>query len=181
MLIDTFYEAVLEKNDRVISRCIKSLFPGLISYLKATMGACHDDCQECVQLTIIQTVSKIQGGEIRDPSRLMSYMMVTARNHLIRSNRRGQVHVFDEEFHYSVQQELTEEPYILDSDEQKILLRCVEQLDSFNREFILHWLRNPGAQAEDVAEAFGLSVNATWQRKYRLVRLLSRCTKKHGQ
>jgi DNA-directed RNA polymerase specialized sigma24 family protein len=180
MLIDSFYQAVLEKNDRVISRCTKALFPGLISYLKATMGACHDDCQECVQLTIIQTVSKIREGEIRDPARLMSYMMVTARNHLIRNTRRGPIFVYDEEFHYSTHQDLIDEPFILDLDEEKILFKCISRLDSFNREFIMYWLSNPGVRAEDVAEFFGLSVNATWQRKYRLVKLLSRCTKKYG-
>jgi RNA polymerase sigma factor (sigma-70 family) len=179
MIVDTFYEAVLQKNDRVISRCIKTLFPGLMSYLKSTMGGCHDDCQECVQLTIIQTVSKIQCGEIRDPSRLMAYMMVTARNHLIRNNRRGHVLVFDEEFQYASQPR-SEESFVFDSEKQKILDRCLDKLDSYNREFILYWLRNPGAQAEDVAEVFGLSVNATWQRKYRLIRLLSKCRKKHG-
>jgi DNA-directed RNA polymerase specialized sigma24 family protein len=180
MLVDTFYRAVREKNDLVISRCIKSLFPGLMSYLKATMGGCHDDCQECVQLTIIQTVSKIEGGEIRDPSRLMAYMMVTARNHLIRSNRRGVVHVFDEEFHYSSDIDPHIEPFVLESKELEVLTKCIDRLDPFNREFILYWLKNPGAQAEDVAEAFGLSVNATWQRKYRLIRLLGKCAKKHG-
>lgn len=180
MLIESFYEAVLEKNDPVISRCIKSLFPGLMSYLKATMGACHDDCQECVQLTIIQTVSKIRDGDIRDPSRLMSYMMITARNHLIRNTRRGPIFVYDEEFHYSTHQDQINEPFILDLDEQKILLKCINRLDNFNREFIMFWLLNPGVQAEEVAESFGLSVNATWQRKYRLIKILSRCTKRNG-
>lgn len=177
MLTSDLYIAVMKNDERGISRAITNLYPGLISYLRATLGGCHDDCQESVQLTMIQTVSSLKSGKIRDPERLMSYMMRTARNNFIRQRRRDQIHVYDDSSAYSTT--LSEQTdHLVDADDQRILLECLDELDPFNKTFIEYWLQNPGIRAEEVAEEFGFSVNATWQRKHRLIKALRRCAEK---
>jgi hypothetical protein len=46
MLSEEFYLAVIDNNERGISRAVDELYPGLVSYLMSTMGCCEDDCQE---------------------------------------------------------------------------------------------------------------------------------------
>jgi DNA-directed RNA polymerase specialized sigma24 family protein len=178
MLSNDFYQAVIDNDDRGLSRAIERLFPSLVAYLKATMGCCDDDCQESVQLTLIQTINRIKIGEIREPSCLKSYMKTTAKNNLLRAVKKGPIEVFDESASYSVVAENQAEN-LINSDSHRILTECLNKLDPYNRAFIDYWIQYPGIGHEEVAEAFGLSVNATWQRKYRLVRLLHKCAKKN--
>ncbi len=179
MLSNEFYQAVIDGDDRGISRAIDKLFPSLVAYLKATMGCCDDDCQESVQLTLIQTINRIRIGEIREPSSLKSYMKTTAKNNLLRAVRKGPIEVFDETANYSVVAE-DQADNLINTDTHRILVACLNKLDPFNRAFMDYWIQNPGVGHEEVAEAFGLSVNATWQRKYRLIRFLHKCAKKNG-
>ena len=178
MLSNEFYQAVIEGDDRGMSRAIDKLFPSLVSYLKSTMGCCDDDCQESVQLTLIQTINRIKMGEIREPSSLKKYMKTTAKNNLLRAVRKGVIEVFDETASYSVVTE-NQTDHLIDLDSQRILMECLDKLDPYNRSFMDYWIQHPGIGHEEVAEAFGLSVNATWQRKFRLVRFLQKCAKKN--
>jgi RNA polymerase sigma factor (sigma-70 family) len=177
MLSNEFYQAVIDDDDRGMTRAIEKLFPSLVAYLKSTMGYCDDDCQESVQMTIIQTINRIREGVIREPSSLKSYMKTTAKNNLLRSVRKGPIEVYDETASYSVVAEDQAEN-LINLDTQRILVECLNKLDPYNRAFMEYWIQNPGIGHDEVAEAFGLSVNATWQRKYRLVRSLQKCAKK---
>ena len=179
MLSNEFYQAVIDGDDRGISRAIDALFPSLVTYLKSTMGYCDDDCQESVQLTLIQTIDRIKKGVIREPSSLNSYMMTTAKNNLLRSLRRGPIEVYDESASYSATVE-NQTDTLFEFELQQALWECVEKLDPKNREFMKYWINNPGIRHEEVAEMFGLSINATWQRKFRLIKILQRCAKKKG-
>ena len=176
MLSDEFYQSVIDNNERGISRAVDKLYPGLVSYLKSTMGCCDDDCQESVQLTLIQTINRIRMGDIREPSSLKAYMMTTAKNNLLRAVRKGPIEVYDETATYSVVSE-DQADNLIKLDTQKILLDCLNTLDPYNRDFMNYWIQHPGVGHEEVAEVFGLTVNATWQRKYRLIRLLQKCAK----
>jgi len=177
MLSEEFYLAVIDNNERGISRAVDELYPGLVSYLMSTMGCCEDDCQESVQLTLIQTINRIKLGEIREPSSLKAYMMTTAKNNLLRAVRKGPIEVYDEAASYSVVSE-NQTDNLANLDKQRILLECLDRLDPYNRAFMNYWIDHPGIRHEEVAEVFGLSVNASWQRKYRLIRLLQKCAKK---
>ncbi len=179
MLSNEFYQAVIDGDERALTRATDKLFPSLVAYLKATIGCCEDDCKESVQLTLIQTIHRIRVGEIREPSSLKSYMKTTAKNNLLRAVRRGPVEVFDETATYSVVAE-DQANNLINMDTHRILVECLNKLDPFNRAFMDYWLQNPGVGHEEVAKAFDLSVNATWQRKYRLIQLLHKCTKKKG-
>jgi RNA polymerase sigma factor (sigma-70 family) len=180
MLSEEFYQAVIDNNEKGLSRAIGKLFPGLVSYLVSTMGSCEDDCQESVQLTLIQTINRIKLGDIREPSSLQAYMMTTAKNNLLRAIRKGPIEVYDEAASYSVVPEDQAEN-LINHDKQRILLECLNTLDPFNRAFMDYWIEHPGIGHEEVAEVFGLSVNATWQRKYRLIRMLQNCAKKKNK
>lgn len=177
MLTTEFYIAVMNNDDRGIARAIDALFPSLVAYLMSTMGGCEDDCKESVQLTLIDTVNRIKLGEIREPARLKSYMKKASKNNLIRAVRRGPIEVYDETASYSVVAENQVEN-LMNLDTQKILVKCLDTLDPYNRAFMEYWIQHPGIGHEEVAEVFGLSVNATWQRKYRLIRLLQKCAQK---
>lgn len=177
MLTTEFYLAVINDDDRGIARAIDALFPSLVAYLMSTMGGCEDDCKESVQLTLIDTMSRIKLGEIREPARLKSYMKKASKHNLIRSVRKGPIEVYDETASYSVVAE-NQVDNLIDVDTQKILVKCLDSLDPYNRSFMEYWIQHPGIGHKEVAEAFGLSVNATWQRKYRLIRLLQKCAQK---
>ena len=115
-------------------------------------------------------------GDIREPSSLKAYMMTTAKNNLLRAVRKGPIEVYDETATYSVVSE-DQADNLIKLDTQKILLDCLNTLDPYNRDFMNYWIQHPGVGHEEVAEVFGLTVNATWQRKYRLIRLLQKCAK----
>jgi RNA polymerase sigma factor (sigma-70 family) len=180
MLSEEFYQAVLDNNERGISQAVGRLYPGLVSYLMSTMGSCEDDCQESVQLTLIQTINRIKLGDIREPSSLKAYMMTMAKNNLLRAVRKGPIEVYDEAATYSIVPE-DQADNLINLDRQRILLECLDKLDPFNRAFMNCWIDHPGIGHDEVAEMFGLSVNATWQRKYRLIRMLQNCAKKKNK
>tara|TARA_B100001093_G_C26010272_1_gene669422 strand:+ start:281 stop:478 length:198 start_codon:yes stop_codon:yes gene_type:complete len=59
-----------------------------------------------------------------------------------------------------------------------ILTDCIQQLNPSSREYILYWLKNPNHNAQDVANHFGINVNAAWTQKHRILKVLQVCCQK---
>jgi RNA polymerase sigma factor (sigma-70 family) len=152
----------------------------LVKYLSSTVSACDDDCQEAAQLAIIQVIQKIQTDQIREPKAIKSYLFTCAKRNIYRMTRFGPTIVYDERAEYSIDT-AQETDNIINKEMEELLKKCINKLDDKNKAFIHYLLENPKMKTEEIAEHFNMTVNATWQKKHRLIHKLRECAQKYDK
>lgn len=178
MHTERLYLAIKNQDQISISKYTKVIFIDLVKYLSSTLKACDDDCQEAAQLAIIQVVQKIQTDQIREPKAIKSYLLTCAKRNIYRMARFGPTIVYDDRAEYAVDTaEQTEN--IINKEMEALLKRCIHKLDDHNKAFINYLLEHPKMKTEEIAEHFNMTVNATWQKKHRLIVKLRECARKY--
>jgi DNA-directed RNA polymerase specialized sigma24 family protein len=107
----------------------------------------------------------------------LPYFFTTAKHELFRLRRSKHTrHVeFVAEEHGTEAYQLKE---LMDEERMSVLTDCIQELTPSSREYILYWLKYPDYNAQDVANHFGISLNAAWTRKHRILKVLQACCEK---
>lgn len=167
-------KAIQEGNDQEANRLISKVTPILVRMLQVRMNASLQDAEDTVQIMFINVIRAIRENRIDYPERLLAYMITACRNGYMKNQGKHDYMLFSEGV-----EEPREEPAQLRQLIEKEKLRhyetCIESLRSDHKEFIRYWLRHPDANASDVAEHFGISVNNAWVRKHRIIKLIQDC------
>ena len=170
-------DAVLNGDDKSANRYLTELTPILVHYLRSNYNADFEDAKDCSQQGLLSIIEAIRDGKIRDPDSIVSFTVTTTRNHFFklmnRNKEQGMEEVSETPTYPAVQIE-----NLVDEERQKILKICLEELKDDYRELIDYWFENPDAEATQVAEHFGISVNNAWTRKHRVVKMLNECYEK---
>lgn len=149
-------------------------FEILCSYLRSTMRADVPDAEECAQHALVKTMERVQQDAIRDPDRIYSYMLQSAKNRYLRLRYEQNRSNFqdDMEAYAPIDEQIDA---LVSRDEENALEECLDHLPEESRTFIDYWLEFPDSRASDVAEQFRISVNNVWTRKHRILKKLSDC------
>lgn len=94
--------------------------------------------------------------------------------------RFGPTIVYDERAEYSIDT-AQQTDNIINKEMEDLLKKCINKLDDKNKEFIHYILENPKMKTEEIAEHFSMTVNATWQKKHRLIHKLRECAQKYDK
>jgi len=180
MHTDQFYLAIKNQDQINITKYTKVIFDELVRYLSSTVNACDDDCQEAAQLAIIQVVQKIQSDQIREPKAIKSYLITCAKRNIYKLTRLGPTLVYDERAEYSIDP-AQQTDQIINKEMLELLSHCINKLDDKNKTFVRFLFENPKMKTEEIAGYFNMSINATWQKKHRLINKLKSCAQKYDK
>lgn len=153
--------------------------PILKKYVVSRTGCSSADADDAVQKMFEYIIHKILDDEIENPKGLLSYMLKTSKHMYFKMVKKQRL-----EKTYNIAQEDSQRPNqlwnLIDKEKQQILQECIDQLREGYREFITHWFSFPGANTEDIADHFDISVNNAWTRKHRIVKKLHDCVESHN-
>lgn len=172
-----YFNAVLQDDVDVLNELTPQISDILYRFLLIRYGASRDDALDCVQTTLLRGVKRIKEGGIEKPESLLPYFFTTAKHELFRLRRSKHTrHVeFVAEEHGTEAYQLKE---LMDEERMSVLTDCIQELTPSSREYILYWLKHPDYNAQDVANHFGISLNAAWTRKHRILKVLQACCEK---
>ncbi len=167
-------EAIQEGDQEAANRLISEATPILIRMLKARMNASQQDAEDAVQMMFLYIINSIREGKIRNPSGLLSYMIVTCRHSYLKNRDGLKADLPGEDLEEPVQEEcqLTR---LINQEKERIYEECIESLPDDQREFIRYWLSHPDSSAREIGEHFEISENNAWTRKHRIMKRLRAC------
>lgn len=173
-------KAIRENDSSRVNEMMQQLVPRLKRFLSIHMNASRADAEDCAQETILQCIEIIKQDKLRDTDKVLSYIMTSCRNNYLKMKEKMKEEHFEEvpDHNYSSAEQLLN---LLDKEKKRILEWCLSQLKKDYQAFMRYWFRNPGAEAEKVAEQFDLSVSNTWTRKHRIINKLNECYKKKSE
>lgn len=174
---NNFMGAVMKNDSETLNDLTPKLVKVLTRYLQIRFGASTEDAEDCVQTVLMRGVKRIKEDGIEKPDSLLAYFLTSAKHEYFRIKKaKYSAHIpFVAEEHGSKAYQLEE---ILQEERMTILTDCIQQLNPSSREYILYWLKNPSHNAQDVADHFGINVNAAWTRKHRILKVLQACCQK---
>lgn len=167
-------KAIREGDQESANELISNVTPILIRMLKARMNASQEDAEDAVQMMFLNVIKAIKKDRIRNPSGLLSYMMITCKHNYLKS-RDG--------YHPESLESLVTEPAIeavqleaiVEEEKWRIYDECLHSLSEERLEFYNFWYQHPDSSASEVARHFGISVNSAWTRKHRILKALKKC------
>ncbi|MEX0646234.1 MAG: sigma-70 family RNA polymerase sigma factor [Balneolaceae bacterium] len=171
-------DAIQQGDTKTANKMCAEATPILKKYLISNVGATPDDAEDAVQKMFEYVIPKIQQDEIESPTGLLAYMLTGSRHSYFKIVRDLEVEPLEE---------LVEEPSreagqiwnLIDKEQQSILQKCLKKLKDSYRAFVKFLFDFPDAEADDIAEHFGISVNNAWIRRHRVIKKLTDCTKNH--
>lgn len=170
-------EAIQNDDDAKASQLLAEITPRLQDYLRVVMRASPDVAEECVQQAFLSVYEQIKSDNIKKNHYIFRYLIKATRHEYYRYMK--QQHKF--EFHSSMghicdAEEQLENLY--ETDRQKILEECLEELSEDNREFISYFINKPNASTEEIMREFNLTNANARTKKSRLLSRLHHCYKR---
>jgi len=161
-------------DDRKANHLCTEAIPILKKYLISNLNASPADAEDAVQKMFEYVIPKIRNNEIDNPSGLLSYMLTGARHSYYKV-----VSSFDPDPIDEIKEELVSEPEqawkLIDEDQESVLSKCLKKLKDHYRDLVSFLFDHPGAESEDIAEYFDITVNNAWIRKHRAIQQLNEC------
>lgn len=168
--------AVREGDQETANRLISEATPILVRMLMARMNADRHDAEDAVQSMFVYIIEAIRNGNIHNPSGLLSYMIKTCRHNYLKSRQEYTVD-YEEGMTGEPATEAVQLERLIESERLDIYRECVDGLKQDYRDYFDYWTDHPDSPAEEVAEAFGISVNNAWTRKHRIIKWLQKCVR----
>jgi DNA-directed RNA polymerase specialized sigma24 family protein len=177
MDFDKFAEALKSEDSKKLESLYAEAFEILCRFLRTTMGADHQDAQDCAQHALVMTMERLRKGAIREPENIYSYLLQSAKNRYMRISYESERNNFQDniERYVPVQEQID---HLVSEERKNALQACLAMLDESSREFIFYWLEHPDARSGTVARHFNISVNNVWTKRHRLVKKLGECVRK---
>jgi DNA-directed RNA polymerase specialized sigma24 family protein len=176
-----FIDAILSNDTKALEGYINEMLPRLMEYLQVTVKANHFHAEECAQHAFASVLERISRGNFDEDMNVLAYLLVSARNEYFaiikRENRDGSA-VFHEMFFTDTEEQMV---LLADEDRELVLKKCLQQLSSESRDFMIFLIRNPEISFIRVAKIFNISPINARTKKSRLVSKLSDCYKRNSE
>lgn len=169
-----FVKAIQEGDQETANRLVSEATPILIRMLQVRLNANRQDAEDAVQKMFLYVIEAIKKGKIKNPSGLLSYMILCCRHNYLKQLESKRTDSLEEQV-----REPCESPEqlsnLINEELQKIHIDCIQNLKPHYREFYIYWLQHRDATAADIAEHFGISQNNAWTRKHRVLKQIQSC------
>lgn len=173
--------SALEANDSErVNELIEAIYPRLMAFLKVHMNASTVDAEDCAQDTLLTSIEAIKEGTIKDPDRVVSYILSICRNTYLKKQKKKREQYLEEvspNYHQAPRQLQS----LLDEEQKQLLDWCLSQLKESYQTFMQYWFDHPDAHSEKVAKHFDITTSNAWTRKHRLIRKLNECYRKKSK
>ena len=169
-----------EDHEATRTLCLKAE-EVLYRYLVYSMSASDADARDAIQTMFEILIGKIQNGkEFRNPSGLLSYMLITCKNNYLNKVRQMDSESLDRMVGEPRDDETMADPMdvLIDEEIQVALQSCIDALPKRNREFIEFFFEHPDVGADVIAERFQITDVNVWTRKHRILKKIYECVQK---
>ncbi len=173
-----FYNAVLNGDERGVSRYMALLTPRLTRYLEYQMGANRAEAREVVNHSMAYLCEGILQGQIAPGEGLLKYFQLTCRHGYIKYVREMRRSVA---FGGNVEDPLVNYDQLdslLKKERQMILEGCIRKFSPENQAFVRFLVDHPGCDPLAISEHFGLSLSNFYTKKSRILKLLADCVRR---
>lgn len=171
-------EALQNGDNAKATELVTEVVSRLEDYLIVLMGADRNDAGECVQQAFVDVFDQVRKGKIKNPKYFYRYLIKACRNEYIMYIEKQ--HRFKYEEDVLAARFVPEQQFqrLLDKDRQKILKKCLKELQQKSRVFIEYFIDKPDTTAQEASEKFDLSSSSVRTRKHRILGKLHHCFKR---
>ncbi|MEX0856637.1 MAG: sigma-70 family RNA polymerase sigma factor [Balneolaceae bacterium] len=170
-------EALERGDDASASELLSEVLPRLQDYLCVVMNAKQQDASECIHQAFLNVFEQIRKGNIKNTKYIFNYLLKTSRNEYIRYLKRQ--HKFNYDNELSEMSDPEEQlSNLMDKERQRILEKCLSELQEKSREFIEYFIDKPDSTTEEAVKAFNLSSANVRTKKSRILSRLHHCYKR---
>lgn len=169
----------LQKGDEIISRdLIDELLPRLEDYLVVVLNAERSAATECVHQSFLDVFEQIKKDKIKDHKYIYSYLIKSCRHEYLRYAKKEQKFKYEEDALNTLYEPEEQIQNLLDQERQRILKKCLNELQEKSRVFIEYFIDKPDASTDEAKNQFGLSGANIRTRKSRILSRLHHCYKR---
>ncbi len=177
ILVDALYDG----DESRVNALIKEMMPKLTDYLMITMGATHEDAEECTQNAFLKVLVRIKKGKIKNKKAIYTYLLKTCRHEYLRHIKKNKRYTGIDEDYMDMSEPAEQVEKLLDEERQAILKECLDELDDESREFIVYFLNNPETTTKEASKIFDISGANVRTRKFRITKALHEAYKRKSE
>lgn len=176
-----FIEAVKANDREALDAFSKDIIPRLKEYLKITVVANEHMAGECAHQAFAVVLDRVIKLNIDEGVNIIGYMLISARNEyftMLRKESREGSAVFKEQLISEPEEQIE---LLVEHEREKIMQKCIEELDSKSRELIQYMFKHPDASFLKMSKVFKISPQNVRTRKSRSIRALAQCFKRKSE
>jgi len=170
-------EAVLNGNRKEASRLSGEIIPRLEDYLQVVMGADRQAASECAQQAFMNVYEQITQDKIKNPPYIFKYLISACRNEYLKFIKRENRYLNSDETLMYMKEPAEQLENLIEEERIQLLNKCLDDLDSDSKEFIVYFLRNPDTSTKEVCKKFEMSNANVRTKKSRLIKHLHKAYK----
>ncbi|MEX0928836.1 MAG: sigma factor [Balneolales bacterium] len=175
-----FYEALKNKNNKVLNEEFNKIRQGLIDYLIYTRGADKASAEDAVSVAFLKALEAIENNKIEKKESLYSWLLHTSRsiyrdekNKLL--NKITDKNEFQEDYYLEPGEQIS---LLNDPDRERYLRQCMDKLSADMRVTIDYFLEYPDTPLDRASKALKISYITLRRRKSRITHQLHDCVRK---
>ena len=141
----------------MLDKITKMVIPQLKEYLKVTVRANDYMAEECAHQAFYTIMDRVQKGNFDDSVNIIGYLIISARNEyfmMLRKEYREGGAVFEEQHMVEPAEQYK---LLVDKDRERILIRCLEELDKKSRAFIDYFFKQPEITYLKISKIFKIT------------------------
>ena len=172
--------AIQEGDQSRADELLQELIPRLKDYLRVVMKADAATAEECVHEAFVEVLEQINRDNIRNEKYIFSYLLKSCRHAYLHHTKRQYKFDSTDDDHspdYLVEPAQQYEQ-LLDQERQRILKKCLEELEAKARKFISYFIDKPEASTQQASRHFGLTGANVRTKKSRIIGRLQLCVKR---
>lgn len=162
-------------NEELFKEHINDSIDYGVAYLLSSYTKDKNLAYDCVMAVIERLLTRFDSLCGKSDFRFSSYFIESCKNQYLSHKRKLIKSDTLEDIHnvYDASQNLYD---ILFSREQKeIFRRCLTKLNNHQLDFIAWLFRHPDAEIAEMEGHFSIAINAIYQKKHRIVKILQKC------
>lgn len=170
-------DALKKGDDARASELLSEVLPRLEDYLCVVMNAKPQDAAECVHQAFLNVFEQIRRDKINNTKYIFNYLLKSSRNEYLKYVKRQHKFNYDNMLNEMCdpEEQITN---LMDKERQRILEKCLSELQKKSREFIEYFIDKPDSTTEEAVKAFNLSSANVRTKKSRILSRLHHCYKR---
>jgi len=175
-----FYELVETGDSSEINRVSRAMVRTMALYLRSALQAEEGLAMDCAQEVYQKVYEKILENSLPDVENIYGYLINSARNEFLKSQRRGKFEVPSDHAKFIPIKDTSSENIVellYNKEREKKLEECIRKMKIKNRIFFKQVLEHINEKDKDTAKLLGMSHSNFRTKKSRLIDTLRECVK----
>lgn len=178
---EEFFKLIHSGERDRLEQVSKEIIDTLSLYLRNVLKADKAHSDDFAQQAFYKVYERIKNGEINDKENIYGYFIASAKNEFLMNARRERENIIllneNIERYTSQGRPVFDFADELDSDRKKMLMECVQELDSISRKQFFSILEVLHMTDDDASLALNMTYGSYRTRKSRIFGILHQCVR----